>query len=422
MNEQLLHFIWQHRYFSNTNLQTTNGLPLQIIRTGLLNVNQGPDFSAASIIIDNIKMIGNIELHKKASDWYQHKHQYDPLYQPIILHVVWEPDRDVIAANGMVIPCLHLAPFVSKIMLRNFSQMMLKRKGFACEKLLGKLNPLIWESWQERLAVERLSRKAVELKQKLDVLKGDWNMLALSLFAHSMGGRVNGVAFETAMNTLSFQQIIRLSKDPDQLNAWLLGLLALLPPNAKDSYPNALISTYDFLQKKYRIGYAVPQAVFLRMRPAGFPTLRVAQLVNWIYHHSAVFNELTRPSNREICNEILTMQAAAYWDTHFCFDQLAPSLVKQVGQAKKDTLVINVIVPLIFTYGLVYNKTDWQERAIAILLEVAPEENITVRQWQKAGAPQKNAMQTQALLELEKNYCSVKKCLHCAIGNAILKS
>jgi hypothetical protein len=422
MNEQLLHFIWQHRYFSNANLQTTNELPLQIIRTGLLNVHQGPDFTAACIIIDNIKMVGNIELHKKASDWYQHKHQNDPLYQPIILHVVWEPDREVIAANGIAIPCLHLAPFVSKIMLTNFSQMMLKRKGFACEKLVTKLNPLIWESWQERLAVERLSRKAIELEQQLAVLKGDWNMLALSLFAHSMGGQVNGVAFETAINALSFQRIIRLSKDTDQLNAWLMGLLALLPQNAKDSYPNTLISTYDFLQKKYSIGYAVPQAFFLRMRPAGFPTLRVAQLVHWIHHHNAVFNELTKPSNSDARNEMLNMQADSYWDTHFCFDQLAPSLVKQVGQAKKDTLVINVIVPLIFTYGLVYKKNDWQERAIAILLDVAPEENITVRHWRKAGAPQKNALHTQALLELEKNYCADKKCLHCAIGNAILKS
>ncbi|MGE6062526.1 DUF2851 family protein, partial [Klebsiella pneumoniae] len=79
------------------------------------------------------------------------------------------------------------------------------------------------------LAIERLSRRASEIKKQLQLYKGDWNKLALSLLAYQMGGKINGAAFEAAMNLLSFQQIMRVSHTPDDLNAWLMGHLNLLP-------------------------------------------------------------------------------------------------------------------------------------------------------------------------------------------------
>jgi hypothetical protein len=422
MQEQLLQFIWQHRYFTKGILQTTSGESLQIIRTGILNTNQGPDFTAAEIIIGAVKLIGNIEIHVKASDWYKHKHQDDPLYQPIILHVVWEHNCVVKTTQGIIIPCVEIAPYVSKIMLANFSHIMLKRQGLPCAALLEKVKPLIWEAWQERLVIERLSRKAAELEKQLQVCKGDWNKLALSLLAYQMGGKINGPSFHAAINVLSFQQTIRVSHNPSDLNAWLMGHLSLLPLHPKDEYPSMLVNTFHFLQKKYPITYQIQPASFLRMRPASFPTIRISQLVGWLTENKAVFQVLTSIRNRVDGNKILHMQADSYWDTHFCFDQNAPYLVKQVGQTQKDLLMINLIAPLVFTYGWVHNKPDWQESAIALLQELPIETNHILLRWKKTNAPQQHAFHTQALLELEKYYCTVKKCLSCSIGNAILKS
>ncbi len=260
MQEQLLHFIWQHRYFAKGLLATTTGDTLQIIKTGTLNTNQGPDFIAAEIIIGSITLVGNIEIHVKASDWYKHKHQEDPMYQPIILHVVWENNCVIKTIKGIVIPCLDIAPYISKIMLANFSQMMLKRKGLPCSGLMEKVQSLTWEAWQERLAIERLSRRAGEIKKQLQLYKGDWNKLALSLLAYQMGGKINGAAFEAAMNLLSFQQIMRVSHTPNDLNAWLMGHLNLLPIHPKDEYPQMLVTSFQFLQKKYPRKYHIPPA------------------------------------------------------------------------------------------------------------------------------------------------------------------
>jgi hypothetical protein len=50
-----------------------------------------------------------------------------------------------------------------------------------------------------------------------------------------------------------------------------------------------------------------------------------------------------------------------------------------------------------------------------------PEKNNIISKFSEIGVSSKNAFDTQALLELKNNYCAPKRCLDCAIGNAILK-
>jgi hypothetical protein len=53
--------------------------------------------------------------------------------------------------------------------------------------------------------------------------------------------------------------------------------------------------------------------------------------------------------------------------------------------------------------------------------ELPPEANHIMDGWKKLGLEPEDASQTQALLHLKKEYCDTRKCLHCAVGNAILK-
>ena len=120
MNERLLQFIWQFRYFNQSTLSTTDGKPLQIIHPGNLNRNSGPDFSEARIKIAGTTWIGNIELHVQASHWYQHKHEFDKDYNNVILHVVWNNDKDVLDNIHQPIATLELQSLVPKITLQRF--------------------------------------------------------------------------------------------------------------------------------------------------------------------------------------------------------------------------------------------------------------------------------------------------------------
>ena len=93
INEKFLHSIWKYILFKSNNIFTKCGKKVQIISPGYYNESDaGPDFSQATIIIDEIKWVGNVEIHILASDWVKHLHHFDPAYQTIILHVVWEDD------------------------------------------------------------------------------------------------------------------------------------------------------------------------------------------------------------------------------------------------------------------------------------------------------------------------------------------
>ena len=95
MREALIQFIWRSKTVLDKPLFLSNGLPVAVINPGLLNTNQGPDFLFAKIQIDGIIWNGHVEIHIKSSDWLAHQHDNDPNYQNIILHIVWDHDKEV---------------------------------------------------------------------------------------------------------------------------------------------------------------------------------------------------------------------------------------------------------------------------------------------------------------------------------------
>ena len=114
MKEDFLHFIWKNGFFKHEALMTTTLLPVKILKKGMLNTDAGPDFFNAQIMIDDLLWNGNVEIHKRSSDWYAHGHEKDPAYDNVILHVVWEDDMPVYNSNDSQIATLELSKYISK--------------------------------------------------------------------------------------------------------------------------------------------------------------------------------------------------------------------------------------------------------------------------------------------------------------------
>jgi hypothetical protein len=114
MKEDFLHFLWKHQKFSPSTLVSSQGEPITVIRPGIHNQNDGPDFLQAEIRIGELHWAGSVELHLKSSDWYRHQHQLDKAYDAVVLHVVWEDDLEVCLANGSLLPTLVLSNYVSQ--------------------------------------------------------------------------------------------------------------------------------------------------------------------------------------------------------------------------------------------------------------------------------------------------------------------
>ena len=192
MTERLLQYIWQFQYFNPKELQTTEGELLQIIHPGFYNTNQGPDFTDAKINLSGTVWAGSIELHINSSDWKNHKHSNDSNYRNVILHVVWQHDRDL----KLPFPTMVLQDKVSKLLLRRYDELMNAGSFIPCEKTIQLVNSFTWLSWKERLLVERLQLKTKSILDYLDKNNNHWEETLWWLLAKNFGIKQNADAFE----------------------------------------------------------------------------------------------------------------------------------------------------------------------------------------------------------------------------------
>ena len=113
-------------------MSLTNGKSFKLIYQGDYNATEsGPDFFNAKIEIDGILWIGNVEIHVKSKDWFAHQHQFDPSYNTVILHVVFEHNADVKIGES-ILPVLELKPFVDFSHYKHFEQLLKAKRSILC--------------------------------------------------------------------------------------------------------------------------------------------------------------------------------------------------------------------------------------------------------------------------------------------------
>lgn len=422
MNERLLQFIWQFQYFQKQSLFTSAGEHLQIDRAGTWNHHQGPDFSEADIRIENTRWVGNVEIHIRSSDWHKHRHTHDSNYRNIILHVVWEDDVPVYDAGGNRVPTLVLQPLIPKLLLERYGQMMETMVMIPCHGFLPALDHLGWFAWKERLAAERLERKAKQILVMVSATGNHWEEVCWWLLAANFGTKVNSVLFELVAKTIPVQILARHKNQIQQLEALLMGQANLLHGKLEDEYAVLLQREYRFLKKKYRLQPVHKSPAFLRMRPASFPTIRLAQLAMLLYRLPHLFSTIREAENVDKLMDQFMVTANDYWHYRYRFDEPAAYQHKHLGKQMGENIFINTVVPLLFAYGLYSKEEPYKERAIQWMYHITAEQNQITRQWQRLGIPQHSAIDSQALIELTNYYCIHRRCLDCAVGNRILKN
>lgn len=415
MNERLLQFIWQHQYFNKASLQTEAKQAVQIIFQGTLNTNQGPDFSNARIKIDNIQLAGNVELHIRTSDWLAHGHTGDVHYKNVILHVVWEHDGQ--DGNDVLV----LKSRVAVSLLEHYELLMLQKEQIPCRHLQSKVPDLVWSSWKERLFAERMQQKAQFVQQLLHQTKQHWEEVFWQLLARNFGTPINSSAFEAIAKTIPVSLLAKHKNQIHQLEALLLGQAGLLETDFEDAYAVMLQKEYRYLKKKYKLVPVHEPVKFLKMRPSNFPTVRLAQLAMLVHNSSHLFSKVIEAKSIKEIKNMLNVTANDFWNTHYTLHEPSGHKIKNLGALMVDNLLINTILPVLFVYAAAHRDVKVQQKIIEWLQDLPKENNRITRLWEDATVKHTNAFDSQALFFLKKNYCDVKLCLSCAVGNSILK-
>ncbi len=421
MNEALLQFIWQYSLYKPTELNTAGGERLDIIFPGKLNKDAGPDFLDARIKIGSTVLAGNIELHVNASDWNKHGHQNDPAYKNLVLHVVFNND---LRSSNAGFPVLELGPHIPGYVIERYSTMMKTAQALPCGQQHQHVKSIVKESLISRMLAERWEMKLGEWQELLQQSAGDWRNLLYWRIAANFGFKVNSDAFLALARSLSINILGKHRTNLLQIEALLFGQAGMLDDDFNDEYPLTLQKEYAFLKQKYKlVPLATERWKFLRMRPANFPTVRIAQFAALVHQSLHLFSKILETGTIKEIQPLLDVTASEYWNTHFVLDELTnKSSSKKLGVSSVHNIITNTVAPIQFLYAHQNGLPALQERALQLLDTVPAEENKTIQFWQDNGWKAANATQSQAMLQLYNNYCAKKRCLECSIGLGIIRT
>lgn len=420
MNEDFLSFVWKYRLY-NSDLQTTTGIAVTVINPGEQQFNSGPDFFNARIRIGDTLWAGNVEIHVLASDWYRHRHQSDKAYDNVILHVVYNADSDIITGDMTTIPTIALNEQADAEVFKKYINLKTSRLHIPCSNQLQTVPEILFNGWIDRMLVERMEYKSLQIELALQVNRGDWEDAFYQLLARNFGFHVNAGPFEMLARCLPRNLLLRHGDQLHQAEALVFGQSGLLEGKFTDDYPLQLQSEYQFLSRKNGL-MPLDKHLWklLRMRPANFPTLRLSQFARLVTSPGFSMQELLELDSPELIMNKFRVSASPYWNTHYLFDKATRFRGSNLVETSIMNILINTIAPFLFYFGKSRGEAAVCEKAFEILRNLPAEQNHVVDEWKRNGAKTGSAYTGQALTGLYKDYCSQKKCLNCSLGISIL--
>ncbi|MEM1220915.1 MAG: DUF2851 family protein [Bacteroidota bacterium] len=421
MQERFLHFIWLQQLYNSQALQTTLNQNLQIVNPGYYNRESGPDFSQSTIIWDGLSWNGDIEIHVKASDWLKHRHQKDPNYQSVILHVVWEEDQVIRRMNGQRIPCLELCGRVAPSVLQNYYKLQHALYPIPCQHLVGQCPDLLLRSWLDRMYVERLEEKTDQLEQELKHLRGDLDQLFWQQMAYAIGLTANAQNIQQVARSLDIRTLLRYRDRLSYLEALLFGQAGFLE-NPSEDYSTNLHHIYRSLQRKHHQFHPLPIRWKLgRIRPQASVWLKLAQLASLLHQNILHTDFYMRPHALEDLLRQLQVPLSPFWHSHYTFSKDRNDRYPKVSPGQARILLINGVFPFLWMIGKRSGRDVLQQRVLEWAEQLSLEGNRITKRWKALGIKPSTALDSQALVHLERNYCQHKSCTQCRIGQWIMQ-
>ncbi len=422
--ERLFQYIWQHGLWGGPDSVLDDGRRVKILSPGVLNRDAGPDFTNARVVIDGVCWVGNIELHEASSKWYSHHHDSNPAYGNIILHVTGNADCQVFRPDGSIIPQLEIV--CPKIRRVNYEWLERGPAAIRCRRYLKHLDPIILTDWLESLACSRMARKARMFSDWAAELNHDIRHATFVLLARAMGFGLNADPMEQLARSLPPGLTARHSDNLLQLEALLFGQAGMLDMSSRifDEYYQRLCREYAFLAHKYTLRPMLLSAWKMsRTRPANFPHLRLALLARFLYGNFSLPGDIIAArGDMEKLRRLLNPRLEGYWADRYSFDTPPGRRHEGLSKNSQELLIINFVVPAMLEYATMRDDAGLREAAFDLLRELPPENNRIIRGWDEAGISADTALDSQALIELQKEYCDARRCLSCRWGYKVLSN
>jgi hypothetical protein len=394
--EKLLHYVWMHKLLPSRTLTTTDGKVIEILDPGQHNGNQGPDFLNARIKTDDIIWAGNVEIHTSSSDWNKHKHHMDPVYNTTILHVVEKADSEIRTQSGQIVPQVTIS--VPQNIKDNYEELLRTTDYPRCHKFVQNIEPIKAHAWFDALLAERMESRSQRILNILKECRGDWEQTTFITLARNFGFGLNGDIFEMWAKLLPLAAAGKHRDNLFQVECMFLGLAGLIDKIADENLRNRMHAEYKFLSHKFTLPEPMQTSNwhYLRTRPQNFPDVRIRQIARLFHEgHCTLSSILEATTLEDIDNKLASAD---------------------ISKGSRTLIIINTVANLLYAYDLYHGTYDYRTRAVEMLEQLPGEKNYILKQWKACGMNVGTAYDSQALIQLKKEYCDHSKCLECRFG------
>lgn len=448
LNENFICRIWEEQSFYS-NLLTSEGDTVEIINYGTRNYNSGPDYKNARIKISGIIYSGSIEVHKSSIDWYQHNHKGDDKYNEVILHVVFYDDdssslKSPVVKKSRSIPTVILSKFLTRSIRAIWKEIINNPSPEFRLPCYGKnknvVNSLKLE-WIKSLGKLRLDFKTNRLKERLDELTDDlskkihWDQVLFEYIAEALGYSKNKEQFLRLSRKINFNKLLESNLTQIQIDSLFFGISGFLKElRYKDAYLDELKFRWKELKEIFNTEVLdKSEWNFFRLRPANFPTVRIAYASGLLYEilNNNFFKNIikTFEESSDLFNDIENIfsdvRVSEYWTQHYIFGKESKSRVPAIGKERIKDINVNVLLPLVLLYSVIFEKESLKKRVEYFYKKEKQKSkgNEVTRVMGKQLEVKVNSLSDeQGLIQLHNNYCVKGKCDLCEIGKEIFKN
>lgn len=294
---------------------------------------------------------------------------------------------------------------------------------FACTRHIQELRGVDYESLIIHLACERMKRKYEEVLDIFNHIAGkNWNETFHIMLFRVLGGMDNRQAMIELSQRVTNSMIMRERASIINLEALIIGGSGLLDIYPDDHYVHRLKLEFEHMAAKYNITPMLPGDWNLgSYYRHNHPTLRLAQLAGCFHNAKFDLHTALASSEREHVYDLFSGKASQYWVDNFDVKPHTTIISERIGHVKSDLLGINLIAPMMFSYGNYTQDSDIVANATNLLENIAAEHNRYTKPWYSAGIEPRDAFVSQALLQLSKEYCTPRRCEVCPLARRIIR-
>ncbi|MFN3589451.1 MAG: DUF2851 family protein [Spirosomataceae bacterium] len=427
MNEFFLHYVWQYQKMRTSELITTQGQVLRVIRPGWSNPHAGPDFLEAHLVIDELEWVGHVEIHFSSSDWSAHQHTNDPAYDSVILHVVWEQKKEIAYKNGIPIPTLELKSITPLELVGRYISLTTNPTSISCQGSWSSVDSVYKQQAIDRACIARLEKKVEEITLLFQVSENNWEQTAYRWWGSAFGFKLNKSSFLHLTEVIPLAVLQKQRGNVGQTEATLFGMAGLLPTidvAEQSEYARYIKEEFAFIQRKFSWSERKMEAVswqYARTRPGNFPTIRLAQFAQFIQKTPHISSQTLAIKSIDEAIHWLSVEQSSYWQNQYTWEQPAKKRMQGMGQDSIFLLIINAIVPYQFFYGQYFDLPEVMDNALHLLSLLPSETNSIIQKWKELDVKPKDAYESQGMIGLYTQFCQAKKCLECPVGQHIIQ-